>query len=111
LDIGVERLRCGLEWGPRAEGLARDEPRRHAAVLDHRQRLRGVVREARVVFLLRLRECHPGLDAEEALPSPSPFLVCALGVDDASPGLHPVDRAWLDLPVGAQAVAVPDAAA
>jgi len=68
------------------------------------------VREARVLFLLRHRECHPVLDAEEALPSPSPFLVCALGVDDASPGLHPVDRAWLDLPVGAQAVAVPDAA-
>src|SRR4051794_1698726 len=52
--------------------------------------------ECWVALLLLLGQSHPGLDSEQALPSPPPLRAGALGMNDAATGLHPVDGTGFD---------------
>ena len=66
--------------------------------------------ECGVALLLLVRQRHPGLDPEQALPGPLALRACALRMHDAAAGPHPVDRTWLDGLLGAETVAVQDLA-
>src|SRR4051812_44089493 len=69
------------------------------------------MREARLAFLVRARQRHPSLDAEQlALALDASLLSGALGVDDATACAHQVHGPGPDRDLGAEAVAVHDLA-
>ena len=66
--------------------------------------------ECGVALLLLVRQRHPGLDSEQALPSPPALRAGALGMNDAAAGPHPVDGTGFDGLLGAETVPVQDLA-
>jgi hypothetical protein len=81
-----------------------------AFALDERQVVRGMMGEGGLGLLVVLRQRHPGLDAEEPGFALAERRRRSLGVNDAAPGRHPVDRARPDRLHRAEAVAVQDLA-
>ena len=71
----------------------------------------AVVLEARRHVLVAVGQGQPGLDAEQAVRAARGRRGGALGMGDAAPGDHPVQRAGTDDLVGAGAVAVMEVAA
>ena len=78
--------------------------------LDQGQRLGGVMGKARRGLLMPPRQPDPELHAVNARALGARRGRRALGMDDAAPGRHPVDRAGADRLDAAEAVAVQDLA-
>ena len=113
LEIGVGVERLGEDTGRRrlAIGAAEDQPEGHAVALDEGKRLLAMMLEARRGVFLSLWQSDPGLDAEQAVRRLVSGGARPLGVGDAAPRHHPVDRARQNDLVRAQAVAVLELAA
>lgn len=106
----IERAAVDAHRRLGTERIAGDHRHPHARQLDARQgRARVVVKRRRVV-LMRLRQCHPGLDAVEARAGFARGLWRAFGMGDAAARGHPVHVAGPDYLLAAQAVPVHDLA-
>src|SRR4029078_3023241 len=80
------------------------------AVAPGRQIRRSDVLEGRRRLFVRMRQCHPRLDAVYGEASPLLLVLGALAVGDSAAGGQPVDVAGTDRLRIAQAVAMEDAA-
>jgi hypothetical protein len=89
---------------------AEDAHELHAADLGLRQRVRRVVLESGLDLLHVGRQRHPGLDAVHHEAAVALVGGRALGMHDAAPGDHPVDRARADRLHEAQRIPVHDLA-
>jgi uncharacterized protein YbjT (DUF2867 family) len=94
--VDVEERRGDVHRGGGAVGRAGHQPEARAWPLDLGEALGRVVLEAGVVLLARPRQGHPELQAVEVGAALALGGRRALGVDDAAPGVHPVDRAGAD---------------
>src|SRR5690606_23146035 len=77
----------------------------YACLGEHRQRIRRIVVESRVVFLVAFRQGNPGLDAVDTA-APRARAVETFRVTDSRARRHPVQCAGQDVLPDAQAVAV-----
>ncbi|MNT34225.1 hypothetical protein D3C72_1701920 [compost metagenome] len=104
--VQVHRLHIGAHGRGLAKGRA-DQHLHHGAIERHDGNV-GLrrVRETRFVFLVRLGQRGPQLQAVRAVRLVHQVLGSALGMDNALPGRHQVDGARLDALHRAQAVAV-----
>ncbi len=90
--------------------MAKDQTDLLALALQHGKIALRHMGEGGGVVLMRLGQGQPGLQAEHRERRATGLAIGALGVGDAVPGQHPVHRAGFDPLVGAQAVAVMQAA-
>src|SRR3546814_16852956 len=104
--MDVEQRRVGPDRGPPAEGAAGHQPAPDpGVVVEGRQIVQPVMREAGLTLLVGLRQGYPGLDAvRRAALAARPL--DALAVGDALARGHPVDLARPDRLLRADAVAL-----
>jgi hypothetical protein len=107
-DVEERRERAHRRHG--AVRLSCENAQAYAVLRAARERSRRVVHEFGLDFLLRLRQPDPELQAVHPRAGFSQFRAGALGMHDAAPGGHPVDRAGLDRLQRSEAVAMHDLA-
>ena len=110
LDRGVQRAREHRRGRGGAEEVAGDDRDARAGRRQHRHGLAGDVHEGGRRLLVRSGQRDPGLQQVQPRAARAVLGAAALGVHDAAPGRHPVDRARLDRLREAEAVAVDERA-
>ena len=109
-DIGEQRVVHRRNRRRLAVDRTDDHAHEGAVVIDHREFIDVVMREARVHLLLRRGQRDPHLQAVDRPAGGALFGAGALGMHDAAPGRHPVYFTRPDRHGGAETVAVHDLA-